>query len=42
MIATCAHVLAATTKETDRGRRYVKTPRSRALIAMAFACHRCS
>ena len=34
------HVLRGTTKDTERGWRFVKTPRSRGLIALAFAAHR--
>jgi len=34
------HVLRGVTKDTERGWRFVKTPRSRGLIAAAFAVHR--
>jgi phage terminase large subunit-like protein len=34
-----AQVMAGVTKETERGWRLVKSPHSRALIALAIACH---
>jgi hypothetical protein len=34
-----AQVLAATSKETETGWRYVLSPRSAALICLANACH---
>ena len=34
-----AHVLAGTTKQTERGWRLVMTPENRGLIALAFAAH---
>lgn len=34
------HVLRGTTKESERGWRFVKSPKTRGLIALAMACHR--
>lgn len=39
-LALREHVLRGTTKDTERGWRFVKTPRSRGIIALAFAVHR--